>query len=64
MLFSGMDFNFAYFANFNFAYFEIEKKFGLIWVNYKIVGFTCNFHLGYLKGARFGYGLYFWSFCV
>ena len=27
-----MDFNFAYFANFNFAHFEIEKIFGLIWV--------------------------------
>ena len=27
-----MDFNFAHFANFNFAYFEIEESFGLIWV--------------------------------
>ena len=27
-----MDFNFAYFAYFSFAYFEIEESFGLIWV--------------------------------
>ena len=26
-----MDFNFAHFANFNFAHFEIEESFGLIW---------------------------------
>ena len=31
-LFLNIDFNFAYFANFNFAHFEIEKIFGLIWV--------------------------------
>ena len=31
-LFLHIDFNFAYFANFNFAHFEIEKFFGLIWV--------------------------------
>ena len=27
-----MDFNFIDFANFKFAYFEIEERFGLIWV--------------------------------
>ena len=27
-----MDFNFAYFVNFNFAHFETEESFGLIWV--------------------------------
>ena len=32
MLFSNMDFNFPHFANFNFAHFEIEESFGLIWV--------------------------------
>ena len=32
MHFSNIDFNFAYFASFNFAIFEIEKSFGLIWV--------------------------------
>ena len=31
--FKDMDFNFNYFANFKFAYFEIEVSFGLIWVN-------------------------------
>ena len=32
MLFSNMDSNFAHFANFDFADFEIEESFGLIWV--------------------------------
>ena len=32
MLSSHMDFNFAYFPGFNFANFEIEEIFGLIWV--------------------------------
>ena len=32
MFFSNMDFNFAHFGNFNFAHFEIEESFGLIWV--------------------------------
>ena len=32
MLFWNMDFNFAYSANFNFAYFEIEESFGLVWI--------------------------------
>ena len=32
MLFSNMDFSFAYFANFNFAHFGIGESFGLIWV--------------------------------
>ena len=27
-----MDFNFTHFTDFNFAYFEIEESFGLIWV--------------------------------
>ena len=27
-----MDFSFAHFPNFNFAHFEIEENFGLIWV--------------------------------
>ena len=30
ILFSNMDFNFAHFANFSFAHFEIEESFGLI----------------------------------
>ena len=31
--FEDVDFNFTHFANFKFAYFEIEVSFGLIWVN-------------------------------
>ena len=38
-----MDFDFAHFANFNFAHFEIEESFGLIWVNYKMVDLTGKF---------------------
>ena len=32
MFFPNMDFNFAYFANFNFSHFEIEESFALIWL--------------------------------
>ena len=32
MLFSNIDFNFAYFPNFDFAHLEIEESFRLIWV--------------------------------
>ena len=39
--FKDVDFNFTHFANFNFAYFEIEVSFGLIWVNLK----NDRFHL-------------------
>ena len=31
--FKDVGFNFTHFANFKFAYFEIEVSFGLIWVN-------------------------------
>ena len=30
--FQDVDFNFTHFANFKFAYFEIEESFWLIWV--------------------------------
>ena len=30
--FKGLDFKFTHFANFKFAYFEIEESFRLIWV--------------------------------
>ena len=30
--FKGVDFKFTHFANFKFAYFEIEESFELIWV--------------------------------
>ena len=39
MFFSNMDFNFPHFANFNFAHFEIEESFGLIWVKLQNVWF-------------------------
>ena len=32
MLSSNMDFSLAYFTNFNFAHFETEERFGLIWM--------------------------------
>ena len=52
--FKDVDFNFTHFANFKFAYFEIEEQF---WVNLgKITKWPIlleNFHFGYLKGARF-----------
>ena len=32
MLFSNIDSNFTHLANFNFAHFEIEESFKLIWV--------------------------------
>ena len=59
MLFSDIDFNFAHFTNFNFAHFEIEERFGLIWVKFQNDRFHLhrNFHFGYLKGARFKDGL-------
>ena len=56
-LFLNMNFCFAYVDTFNFAHFTIEKSFRLIWVNYKMVDFTCNFHFEYLKGAPIKYGL-------
>ena len=47
MLFSNMDFNFAHFANFSFANFEIEEIFGLIWVKLQNGRFHfANFHFG------------------
>ena len=43
MLFSNMDSNFAHFAHFNFAHFEIEDGFGLIWVKLQNSRFQLNF---------------------
>ena len=31
-IFQDADFDFTHFANFKFAYFEIQESFGLIWV--------------------------------
>ena len=41
MLFPNVDFDSAHFANFNFAHFEIEESFGLIWVKLQ----NARFHL-------------------
>ena len=38
-----MDFNFAYFANFNFPYFEIEESFELAWVKLQKGRFNLQF---------------------
>ena len=46
MLFSNMDFNFAHFANFNYAHFEIEDRFGSIWMKFKMIDWVfrrCSF---------------------
>ena len=55
VLFSNMDFNFAYFANFNFAHFEIEESFGLIWEKLQ----KGRFHLQTSNSS-----IYFCSFCL
>ena len=51
MLFSNIDFNFAHFTNFDFAYFVTEESFGLIW--YKILDFTCKFLFRVFKRCLF-----------
>ena len=48
-----MDFSFAFFANFNFARFEIEKSFGLIWVKLQNGLFHLQFSFRVFKGAQF-----------
>ena len=57
--FKDMGFNFTHFANFKFAYFEIELGKLTKW---KIS--LENFPFGYIKGARFKNMLYFCTFCV
>ena len=44
MLFLNMYFYFNYIGNFNFAHFEIEKSFGLIWIKLQ----NDRFHLQFL----------------
>ena len=63
MLLSNMDFNFGHFANFNFAHFEIEEIFELIWVKLQ----NGRFHLqiwvsGILKVLLLGMGFIFAHF--
>ena len=57
--FKDVGFNFTHFANFKFAYFEIELGKLTKWP----ISFE-NFHFGHLKGAHFKYRLYFSSCCV
>ena len=51
MLFLHMDFYFTYIANFNFAHFEIEKSFGLIWVKLQNRRFNLQFSFWVFKGC-------------
>ena len=62
--FKDVDFNFTHFANFKFAYFEIEVSFWLIWLNLQMADFTCKFPFWVLKRSSFQVKLYFCSFCV
>ena len=55
-----MDFNFAHFPNFNFAHFEIEGNFGLIWVKLQNDRSHLQFSILSILKCR----LYFKSFCV
>ena len=57
--FNDVDYFVTHFANFKFAYFEIELGKLTKWP----ISFE-NFHFGYLKGAHFKYRLYFSSRCV
>ena len=49
MLFLNKDFNFAYFANFNFVHIEIKKWFGLIWVKLQNGRFNFQFSFRIFK---------------
>ena len=53
MFFSKMDFNFAYFPNFNFVHFEIEDIFGLIWLKLQNGRFTYKFPFRVSKRCSF-----------
>ena len=51
--------------DFNFAHFEIEESFRLIWVKLPNDRLYLQISiLGYLKVAHFTFELYFCSFCV
>ena len=58
-----MDFNFAHFANLNFAHFEIEESFGLIWVKLQNGWFHLKIYiLGIYKVLMSGMGFVFAHF--
>ena len=61
-----MDFSLAHFTDFNFAHFEIEESFGLIWAKLQNDRFHSQiFFFEYLKSACFKYGLYlFLILCI
>ena len=59
MLFLNMDFYFTYIANFNFAYFEIENSFGLIWVKLQNGRFHLQFSFRMFKGCMLDSGMGF-----
>ena len=47
--FNDVDFNFTHFANFKFAYFEIEESFGLNWVKLQTGRFQLQISFWILK---------------
>ena len=51
--FKDVDFSFTHFANFKYAYFNIEVSFWLVWLNLQWPISLANFDFGYLKGACF-----------
>ena len=51
--FKDVGFNFTHFANFKFAYFEIEESFGLIWVKLQKADFTSKFPFWVIKRCSF-----------
>ena len=53
-----------HFTNFNFAHFEIQESFGLIWVKLQNGQFLTQILFCVLKGACFKYGLYFFAHFV
>ena len=61
--FKDVDFKFTHFANFKFAYFEIEASFGLIWVNVRSGRFHLQMSiLGTLKVIVLSIGFIFTHF--
>ena len=65
MLFLNMDFNFADFANFNFAQLEIEKSFGLILVKLQNGRFHLQFSFRVFKRCSIQvWALFFLILCI
>ena len=65
MLFLNMDFNFADFADFNFAQLEIEKSLGLIWVKLQNGRFHLQFSFRVFKRCSIQvWALFFLILCI